>query len=257
MVESPGLLDQWQDLLGAFAIAVWVLLALLAMFWVFLPFWLYANASRRTSRALVWSLLALLLPIVLTPIGLVFPRYLPLWGLGALVAPLIVLIVYLIVRASARVCPECGLEMRPEWQYCPRHPRRSPVGQRLPSPVFSGDFSRSPLLRPAAPPAEPSDAGSAVGVLYIEGGREAGRRIPISARGLTLGRSQGADVVLEDPTVSAEHARVGVLEGRAHIIDLASSNGTFVNDQPVDRAYLYDGDRLQLGDTILLFKESR
>ena len=54
------------------------------------------------------------------------------------------------------------------------------------------------------------------------------------ADGATLGRSARADVVLDDSSVSAEHARV-VRVGRAWVItDLGSTNGTQINDAPVN-----------------------
>jgi len=64
----------------------------------------------------------------------------------------------------------------------------------------------------------------------------------------TLGRSEHADLVLADPAVSGEHARLERV-GRAWVItDLGSTNGTRLNDAPVDgRTPLTDGDVLALG----------
>ena len=54
------------------------------------------------------------------------------------------------------------------------------------------------------------------------------------ADGATLGRSTRAEVVLDDSAVSAEHARVFRV-GRAWVItDLGSTNGTQINDAPVN-----------------------
>ena len=64
----------------------------------------------------------------------------------------------------------------------------------------------------------------------------------------TLGRSEHADLVLADPAVSGEHARLERV-GRAWVItDLGSTNGTRLNDARVDgRTPLTDGDVLALG----------
>jgi FHA domain-containing protein len=64
----------------------------------------------------------------------------------------------------------------------------------------------------------------------------------------TLGRSEQADLVLADPAVSAEHARLERV-GRAWVLsDLGSTNGTRLNDAPVHgRTPLADGDVLALG----------
>jgi hypothetical protein len=66
--------------------------------------------------------------------------------------------------------------------------------------------------------------------------------------GMTLGRSTRADVTIADTAVSAEHARIDRV-GRGWVVtDLGSTNGTRVNDQPVqDRASLSTGDVLSLG----------
>jgi pSer/pThr/pTyr-binding forkhead associated (FHA) protein len=66
--------------------------------------------------------------------------------------------------------------------------------------------------------------------------------------GMTLGRGERADVVLGDTSVSAEHAHLS-RNGRSWIvIDLGSTNGTRVNDTPVNgRARLSEGDVLGLG----------
>jgi len=41
-----------------------------------------------------------------------------------------------------------------------------------------------------------------------------------------------------------------------YLFDLASTNGTWVNDQRIYRLLLRDGDRIRLGSTILVFKQA-
>ena len=64
-----------------------------------------------------------------------------------------------------------------------------------------------------------------------------------------LGRAERADVVLADPAVSSEHARVSRV-GRAWVIsDLGSTNGTRLNDRRVDGDVpLAQGDVVALGN---------
>lgn len=66
--------------------------------------------------------------------------------------------------------------------------------------------------------------------------------------GVTLGRTERADLVLGDPTVSSEHARVNRV-GRAWVvIDLGSTNGTSVNSMRISgSAPLAEGDELAVG----------
>jgi diguanylate cyclase (GGDEF)-like protein len=72
-----------------------------------------------------------------------------------------------------------------------------------------------------------------------------------------IGRSRGAGVVLSDTTVSFEHARLTVEGGTVFAEDLASRNGTFVNEHRLDeRTPLIDGDYLGVGGGSTLFKFS-
>ncbi len=68
-----------------------------------------------------------------------------------------------------------------------------------------------------------------------------------------LGRSMDSDINLTDLGVSRFHARIERTgEGRVEFIDLGSTNGSFVNGQEVARAVLEDGDKIQLGPTVVL-----
>ncbi len=64
-----------------------------------------------------------------------------------------------------------------------------------------------------------------------------------------------ADVELMDPEVSSEHA-IAVCTARAvRLLDLDSSNGTWVNDERVEIAELSDGDVVRVGNTTMVFAE--
>lgn len=70
---------------------------------------------------------------------------------------------------------------------------------------------------------------------------------------VTFGRSPEADAPLvDDQFASSRHARVEVREGRVHLLDLGSTNGTYVNGGVVhgDRE-LAPGDLLTIGSTVL------
>ena len=79
-----------------------------------------------------------------------------------------------------------------------------------------------------------------------------GQTFDVGGAGATLGRAERADIVVADPAVSAEHARLSRV-GRAWIVaDLDSTNGTRVNDAPVrGRSPLADGDVLSVGNVRL------
>ena len=64
----------------------------------------------------------------------------------------------------------------------------------------------------------------------------------------TMGRAAQSDFILDAALVSRVHCRLqATMLGELHVEDLASTNGTFVNDQRVDRAVLSTGDRLRIG----------
>lgn len=79
--------------------------------------------------------------------------------------------------------------------------------------------------------------------------------IPLTKSGVTLGRSAGSTVTIEDDALSREHARIFWSDRRYHIEDLGSTNGTFVDGVRIERPTpLEDGCRIQLGQgTILRF----
>jgi diguanylate cyclase (GGDEF)-like protein len=95
--------------------------------------------------------------------------------------------------------------------------------------------------------------------LVILQGAEIGRDFRLRRTGMVIGRSPGADIRIPDDLVSREHARVefgwnsGGQRPSFVIQDLKSTNRTFVNSNPVERAELQDGDRIQIGETVLKF----
>jgi hypothetical protein len=57
--------------------------------------------------------------------------------------------------------------------------------------------------------------------------------LALPSRTVTVGRAPDCDCVLNDPTVSRSHARLGMRDGRWYVRDLHSSNGTWVNGRRV------------------------
>ena len=62
------------------------------------------------------------------------------------------------------------------------------------------------------------------------------------------------DVVLQDAQVSRRHAEVRLVSGRHMLLDLASSNGTWVDEQPVLQHLLSDGDTFRVGDQLIGYR---
>ena len=88
--------------------------------------------------------------------------------------------------------------------------------------------------------------------LRITEGEYRGETIELDGE-LTFGRSPACDVsLLQDNYASSVHARLFVRNGDAIVEDLGSTNGTYVNDDPIDGPVIVDrGDRVQIGSTVL------
>jgi pSer/pThr/pTyr-binding forkhead associated (FHA) protein len=71
-------------------------------------------------------------------------------------------------------------------------------------------------------------------------------RVPCGAT-KTVGRAQSADFILDVALVSRLHCRLEAGDEKLEVIDLSSTNGTYVNDTRVARATLTSGDRLRVG----------
>jgi pSer/pThr/pTyr-binding forkhead associated (FHA) protein len=63
----------------------------------------------------------------------------------------------------------------------------------------------------------------------------------------TIGRSTGAEFIVEAALVSRLHCQISAAGGTLHVKDLGSTNGTFVNGRRIRSADLQDGDRLAVG----------
>src|SRR5688572_18827476 len=81
-----------------------------------------------------------------------------------------------------------------------------------------------------------------------------GTRVPVR-NGFVLGRVAGCDLVVDDTKASRRHARIIIENDVVEIEDLGSSNGTLLNDKPVTRRLLRDGDRVKIGKTVIVFHE--
>ena len=63
----------------------------------------------------------------------------------------------------------------------------------------------------------------------------------------TVGRATRADFVVDAALVSRIHCRLTANDSTVEVVDLSSTNGTFVNDRRVKNAMLSSGDRLRVG----------
>jgi signal transduction histidine kinase/pSer/pThr/pTyr-binding forkhead associated (FHA) protein len=92
-----------------------------------------------------------------------------------------------------------------------------------------------------------------VATLLVTHGLEEGRRYTLDKSVARIGRDAANPIRIPDNELSRQHAEIRFENGEYSIVDLISSNGTFVNGQRVSESKLSSGDRIQVGKTVLLF----
>jgi CRP-like cAMP-binding protein len=109
----------------------------------------------------------------------------------------------------------------------------------------------------AAPIIEPgrADEGRPAppAMLTMREGAQVGRTDVLDGRVVTLGRAIDCEILLPDNGVSRRQCRIRWADDSYLLEDLDSSNGTYVNGSRITTAQLYNGDLIQVGDTVLEF----
>jgi hypothetical protein len=108
-----------------------------------------------------------------------------------------------------------------------------------------GDGTQTLVFRRPAPPATRAQ----LRVCEPDGTE---RTIEVDGAPLDLGRSRDNRLVLSDARVSRRHGRLQARRGTLVYTDLGSTNGSRVNGIRVDEIALGMGDRVQVGDTVLV-----
>jgi pSer/pThr/pTyr-binding forkhead associated (FHA) protein len=70
---------------------------------------------------------------------------------------------------------------------------------------------------------------------------------------ITIGRAPLNQIVIDNPTVSAQHALLAKVDDSYRLKDLQSTNGTQVNDVSIMDAQLKDGDKIRFGAVVGVF----
>jgi pSer/pThr/pTyr-binding forkhead associated (FHA) protein len=83
--------------------------------------------------------------------------------------------------------------------------------------------------------------------------QEQGRRLPLGDEDVTLGRESDNAVVIGSDQASRRHARIFVSGGAHVLVDLDSTNGTYLNSKLVKEQTLRHGDVIRIATTVLKY----
>ncbi len=108
-----------------------------------------------------------------------------------------------------------------------------PIGERSEHPLTAAEAARIKGLSGWA--------------LVVERGPRTGMTFLLKPGNTTVGRHPDSDIFLDDVTVSRHHCRFVLSDDELVVADSGSTNGTYVNDQRVDRAELRAGDEVLVG----------
>jgi len=88
----------------------------------------------------------------------------------------------------------------------------------------------------------------------VVSGPNPGARYLLSSSTVRIGRDSRCEIHFDDTETSRKHAEIEVVGESYVLTDLKSSNGTIVNGQTIETKILLDGDRVQIGKQILVFR---
>jgi len=92
--------------------------------------------------------------------------------------------------------------------------------------------------------------------LYLKFEQAVLKELELTQATLTIGRLPDNNVQIDNLAVSGHHARVIWDNGHYVIEDLTSTNGTYLNNQRIQRSALKDGDSVLIGKHVLTFHET-
>src|SRR5207249_86944 len=120
-----------------------------------------------------------------------------------------------------------------------------------PPPPPQGPAATPPQAPPPASPPAPAPLAS----FPVRSGALIGQRLQVKTPVANIGRADYNDLVIPDPSVSTSHAKLQRREGVWVLVDLESTNGSFVDGERVKGdAPLAPGAMVRLGDVQLVFE---
>jgi hypothetical protein len=145
-------------------------------------------------------------------------------------------------------CTECGFQNPESANYCSR------CGALLSRGEPAAETTQTFSPEEVGDHLEHEDFGIEGPALVVRaGGGRAGETFTPTGDRTRIGRSPDCEIFLDDVTVSRNHAVLVQENGKFHVEDEGSLNGTFVNRRRIDNAPLGEGDELQIGKYRMTF----
>ncbi|MFN7990425.1 MAG: FHA domain-containing protein [Thermoanaerobaculia bacterium] len=142
-------------------------------------------------------------------------------------------------------------------------PPAGPAAAPAPAPAPPRPTGTAEVEKPAAPAAGAAAAGRRLRLpdweklsLACIAGPEAGRIFEIDKARMVIGRA-GADVLLNDPECSRQHAAIEVSDDKVFLVDLGSTNGTYVADRRITQLELENRSEFDVGSSTLMLIRTR
>jgi hypothetical protein len=149
---------------------------------------------------------------------------------------------------SVVYCQECGFQNPEAANYCSR------CGSLLTKGEPAAETTQTFSPEEVSELAEHDELGLEGPALVVRaGGGRAGESFRPAGERTRIGRSPDCEIFLDDVTVSRNHAVLVEQNGKYHVEDQGSLNGTFVNRRRIDNAPLGNGDELQIGKYRMTF----
>jgi len=126
------------------------------------------------------------------------------------------------------------------------------MAKRRDRPAATGDETTQILNRDTL--AEIRQLSERIPSIIVIQGNDTGQIFKLTNSAMALGRGSGTPLRLNDNAVSRKHCLFEISPPHVTLIDLQSANGTFVNGESISKKRLANGDKIQVGSTILKFE---
>ena len=202
--------------------------------------------------------------------------------IGILILSFVLLIIWVVYlanrRAKTRKCLFCSKRYEIHLNNCPychqstmnfylKTDEQQKLTTHFPDFDDSAKVDSHPLNIPATKAAEGKYSSEektkllneelpTLAYLIIKKGSRVGLEFPLKEGMNTLGRKADNTIVIDDPAISSFHSKIWQNKNGSFVInDLATTNGTFVNNQKIIQQELKGQDEITVGQTVLTFMQ--